>query len=125
LFTWLDEGGMRTGDILSIIATRIGHDINPRAHLHRVAHDRTALREREAFAGRRTKTAHGTRELARRALDGAIGRPVFAHRLAPARDRGEDDSQGTHARWVRGRPDAFRAGGPAKARAHDLALRPE
>jgi len=36
LFTWLDEGGERTGDILSIIATCIAHDVNPRAYLHRV-----------------------------------------------------------------------------------------
>jgi transposase len=36
LFTWLDQGGERTGDILSIIATCIAHDINPRAYLHRV-----------------------------------------------------------------------------------------
>jgi hypothetical protein len=28
----------RTGDILSIIATCIAHDINPRAYLHRVVH---------------------------------------------------------------------------------------
>jgi DNA replication protein DnaC len=38
LFTWLDEGGTRTGDILSIIATCIAHDVNPRAYLHRVVH---------------------------------------------------------------------------------------
>jgi transposase len=38
LFTWLDEGGERTGDILSIIATCIAHDVNPRAYLHRVVH---------------------------------------------------------------------------------------
>jgi transposase len=38
LFTWLDEGGARTGDILSIIATCIAHDVNPRAYLHRVVH---------------------------------------------------------------------------------------
>jgi transposase len=38
LFTWLDEGGVRTGDILSIIATCIAHDVNPRAYLHRVVH---------------------------------------------------------------------------------------
>ena len=38
LFTWLDEGGGRTGDILSIIATCIAHDVNPRAYLHRVVH---------------------------------------------------------------------------------------
>jgi transposase len=38
LFTWLDEGGERTGDILSIVATCIAHDINPRAYLHKVAH---------------------------------------------------------------------------------------
>ncbi len=38
LFTWLDEGGMRTGDILSIMATCIAHDVNPRAYLHRVVH---------------------------------------------------------------------------------------
>jgi transposase len=36
LFTWLDEGGKRTGAILSIVATCIAHDINPRAYLHRV-----------------------------------------------------------------------------------------
>ena len=38
LFTWLDEGGSRTGDILSIVATCIAHDVNPRAYLHRVVH---------------------------------------------------------------------------------------
>jgi transposase len=38
LFTWLDEGGERTGDILSIIATCIAHDVNPRAYLHRIVH---------------------------------------------------------------------------------------
>lgn len=36
LFTWLDEGGERTAAILSIIATCIAHDINPRAYLHLV-----------------------------------------------------------------------------------------
>ena len=36
LFTWLDEGGERTGDILSIIATCVAHDVNPRAYLHLV-----------------------------------------------------------------------------------------
>jgi transposase len=38
LFTWLDEGAERTGNILSIIATCIAHDVNPRAYLHRVVH---------------------------------------------------------------------------------------
>jgi transposase len=38
LFTWLDEGAERTGDILSIVATCIAHDVNPRAYLHRVVH---------------------------------------------------------------------------------------
>jgi transposase len=38
LFAWLDEGGARTGDILSIVATCIAHDVNPRAYLHRVVH---------------------------------------------------------------------------------------
>jgi transposase len=38
LFTWLDEGAERTGVILSIVATCIAHDINPRAYLHRVLH---------------------------------------------------------------------------------------
>jgi transposase len=38
LFTWLDQGAERTGDILSIIATCIAHDVNPRAYLHRVVH---------------------------------------------------------------------------------------
>jgi transposase len=36
LFTWLDEGGERTADILTIIATCIAHDVNPRAYLHLV-----------------------------------------------------------------------------------------
>ncbi len=34
LFTWRDVGGKRTAAILSIIATCIAHDINPRAYLH-------------------------------------------------------------------------------------------
>jgi transposase len=36
LFTWLDEGAERTADILSIVATCIAHDVNPRAYLHLV-----------------------------------------------------------------------------------------
>jgi hypothetical protein len=36
LFTWLDVGGERTAAILSIIATCIEHDVNPRAYLHLV-----------------------------------------------------------------------------------------
>ena len=36
LFTWLDTGGKRTAAILSIIATCIAHDVNPRAYLHLV-----------------------------------------------------------------------------------------
>jgi transposase len=36
LFTWLDDGAERTGDILSIVATCIAHDVNPRAYLHDV-----------------------------------------------------------------------------------------
>jgi len=38
LFTWLDEGGERTAVILSIVATCIAHDVNPRAYLHTVVH---------------------------------------------------------------------------------------
>lgn len=34
LFTWLDIGGERTAAVLSIIATCIAHDVNPRAYLH-------------------------------------------------------------------------------------------
>jgi hypothetical protein len=34
LFTWLDYGGGRTAHILSIIATCIAHNVNPRAYLH-------------------------------------------------------------------------------------------
>jgi len=34
LFTWLDLGGERTASILTIIATCIAHDVNPRAYLH-------------------------------------------------------------------------------------------
>ena len=36
LFAWLDQGGERTAHILSIIATCIAHDVNPRAYLHLV-----------------------------------------------------------------------------------------
>ena len=36
LFTWLDLGGERTARILSIIASAIAHDVNPRAYLHLV-----------------------------------------------------------------------------------------
>ena len=36
LFSWLDVGGERTAQILTIIATCIAHDINPRAYLHLV-----------------------------------------------------------------------------------------
>ena len=38
LFTWLDEGGKRTADILTIVATSIAHDVSPRAYLHKVVH---------------------------------------------------------------------------------------
>jgi transposase len=38
LFTWLDDGAGRTATILSIIATCIAHDVNPRAYLHKVVH---------------------------------------------------------------------------------------
>jgi transposase len=34
LFTWLDVGGERTANILTIVATCIAHDVNPRAFLH-------------------------------------------------------------------------------------------
>jgi transposase len=34
LFTWLDDGGKRVATILSIIATCITHDVDPRAYLH-------------------------------------------------------------------------------------------
>jgi len=36
MFTWLDLGGERTAAILTIIATCIAHDVNPRAYLHLV-----------------------------------------------------------------------------------------
>jgi len=36
LFTWLDVGGERTAAILTIIATCISHDVNPRPYLHLV-----------------------------------------------------------------------------------------
>lgn len=38
LFTWMDLGGQRTANILTIVATCIAHDVNPRAYLHRVTH---------------------------------------------------------------------------------------
>jgi transposase len=36
LFTWEDLGGERTAQILTIVATCIAHDVNPRAYLHLV-----------------------------------------------------------------------------------------
>jgi transposase len=36
LFTWKDIGGERTAAILTILATCIAHDVNPRAYLHLV-----------------------------------------------------------------------------------------
>lgn len=36
LFAWLDLGGERTAKILSILASCIAHDVNPRAYLHLV-----------------------------------------------------------------------------------------
>ncbi|MBL9023001.1 MAG: IS66 family transposase [Myxococcales bacterium] len=36
LFTWGDDGGHRTARVLSVIATAISHDVNPRAYLHLV-----------------------------------------------------------------------------------------
>lgn len=38
LFTWLDDGSERTGNILSVVATCIAHDVNQRAYLHKVVH---------------------------------------------------------------------------------------
>lgn len=37
LFTWMDEGATRTAHILTIIASCIAHDLDPRAYLHAVA----------------------------------------------------------------------------------------
>jgi transposase len=37
LFAWLDVGGERTAAILTILATCIAHDVNPRRYLHLVA----------------------------------------------------------------------------------------
>jgi transposase len=36
LFTWKDIGGERTAAILTVLATCIAHDVNPRAYLHLV-----------------------------------------------------------------------------------------
>jgi transposase len=36
LFTWLDVGGERTAAVLTIVASCIAHDVNPRAYLHLV-----------------------------------------------------------------------------------------
>jgi transposase len=37
LFTWLDDGAKRASHILTIVATCIAHDVNPRAYLHVVS----------------------------------------------------------------------------------------
>lgn len=36
LFTWEDIGGERTAQILSVVASCVAHDVNPRAYLHLV-----------------------------------------------------------------------------------------
>lgn len=36
LFTWMDLGGERTAHVLSLVATAVAHDVNPRAYLHLV-----------------------------------------------------------------------------------------
>jgi transposase len=36
LFTWEDLGGERTASILSVVASCVAHDVNPRAYLHMV-----------------------------------------------------------------------------------------
>lgn len=70
LFTWLDLGGEHTAAILSIIATAIAHDVNPRAYLHLVTKlivggwpkdklrellpDRIVVTHSELFAGDRS-----------------------------------------------------------------------
>ena len=36
LFTWLDVGGERTATVLTIVASCIAHDVDPRAYLHLV-----------------------------------------------------------------------------------------
>lgn len=36
LFTWEDDGGVRTANILTVVATCIEHDVSPRAYLHLV-----------------------------------------------------------------------------------------
>jgi transposase len=36
LFTWLDDGAERTAHILTLIATCVAHEVNPRAYLHLV-----------------------------------------------------------------------------------------
>jgi hypothetical protein len=43
LFTWLDVGGEKTAGIPSIVASRIAHDVNPRAYLHVVQTHRERL----------------------------------------------------------------------------------
>jgi transposase len=60
LFTWLDEGGERTAHILSIVATCIAHDVNPRAYLHlvvkRIVHGWPMARLRELLPDRMLAT---------------------------------------------------------------------
>ena len=69
LFTWLDVGGERTAAILSIVASCVAHDVNPRAYLHVVTQlvvkgwpqaqlrdllpDRILVARPELFAGER------------------------------------------------------------------------
>lgn len=56
LFSWLDIGGKRTAAILTIVATCIAHDVNPRTYLHLVTrlivHDWPQARLRDLLPDR-------------------------------------------------------------------------
>lgn len=88
LFTWMDVGGERTAAILTIVATCLAHDVNPRAYLHLVTKlivhgwpqsrvrdllpDRMLASHPELFVGERDE------------LPAAPGAPPLATASAPA-----------------------------------------
>lgn len=101
LFTWLDIGGERTAAILSIIATCIEHDVNPRAYLHVVTRLvvagwphrrlRELLPDRDRRPAPRTRRQRARRVANRRLID-TVGpaAPVTGDAARQRRRRGRD-----------------------------------
>jgi len=101
LFAWGDIGGERTANILSIIATAISHNVNPRANFHLVARkivdgwpqsklrdllpDRMLATHPHLFVGERDEVAELTRSSASAfgASGASLTSSLMASRILP------------------------------------------